>query len=85
MSDERTNKNERMLEVGDIVKMNPFTCEKSIDQHSSSPFEGEREIERCVGFRKSLTYPSERFQYVKISNYNNWSREGLLVKGIDYE
>jgi hypothetical protein len=62
------------LEIGQIVKMNPFMVDEAIRQYSVRKFHGERKVAKV--------YQSCRVGLIEGSN--NWKRDHLLVKGVDY-
>jgi hypothetical protein len=65
--------NTEVLSVGSIVKMNPFTIDMA-NRFDCDLFEGESEVVRIN--------PSGTF---RVKNSNNWKREHILVKGVDYD
>lgn len=64
------------LQVGQIVKANPFRRDDAI-KLDCILFDGEREVESI--FRASVK------DACKVIGSNNWLRENLLIKGIDYD
>lgn len=69
---------EEKLEVGMIVKMNPFRLEHAIHYCACDRFEGESKIIKL----ETSENPKSQRGYVEASNW--WYPGDLLIKGIDY-
>lgn len=64
------------IKVGMKVRMNPFRIEAA-NNHCCILFSGEEKID----YINDVDYD---IPLLKVSNSNNWRRENLLIKGIDY-
>jgi hypothetical protein len=60
------------IQVGSIVKMNPFTRKEAQD-YGCDFFNDERDV-----------WKINDIGTVKVRGSNNWKRQHLLVKGVDY-
>jgi hypothetical protein len=70
----------RELEVGMIVKINPFKVQEAYMDYSSMINEGDVHDERKI--TRLDTYHAQEVGEVEGGNY--WQRKNLLIKGVDY-